>query len=88
MNDMANSIRTGPDDRGHFGIFGGRYVAETLMPLILDLEEHYKAAKNDPDFLAEVKSLNTHYTGRPSPSVFRRAADRGAGRCEDLFQAG
>lgn len=70
VNDMANSIRTGPDDRGHFGIFGGRYVAETLMPLILDLEQHYKAAKDDPEFHAEVENLNTHYTGRPSPLYF------------------
>ena len=66
MNDMANSIRTGPDDRGHFGIFGGRYVAETLMPLILDLEQHYKDAKNDPAFHGEIETLNKHYTGRPS----------------------
>ncbi len=46
---LANSLRTGPDDRGHFGQFGGRYVAETLMPLILDLERHYEAAKAKDD---------------------------------------
>ena len=47
---LANSLRTGPDERGHFGQFGGRYVAETLMPLILDLERHYEAAKVDPAY--------------------------------------
>ena len=62
-----NSYRTGPDERGRFGIFGGRFVAETLMPLILALERHYEAAKVDPDFAAELEYLNTHYTGRPSP---------------------
>ena len=45
-----NSYRSGPDDRGHFGIFGGRFVAETLMPLILDLEKAYNEAKADPAF--------------------------------------
>ena len=50
---QPNSFRTGPDERGHFGIFGGRFVAETLMPLILELEKAYAAAKDDPvDLLA------------------------------------
>ncbi len=66
MNAL-NSYRAGPDERGHFGIFGGRYVAETLMPLILDLEKAYEAAKVDPAFKAELEKLNTHYAGRPSP---------------------
>ncbi|MBI1262185.1 MAG: tryptophan synthase subunit beta [Rhizobiales bacterium] len=65
-----NSYRTGPDDRGRFGIFGGRFVAETLMPLILDLEAAYDAAKNDPDFHAEIQDLHTHYIGRPSPLYY------------------
>ena len=65
-----NSYRTGPDDKGFFGLFGGRFVAETLMPLILDLERHYAAAKADPKFQAEVAFLNTHYSGRPSPLYF------------------
>jgi tryptophan synthase beta chain len=65
-----NSFRTGPDERGHFGIFGGRFVAETLMPLILDLERHYEAAKRDPAFKAELDYLLTHYVGRPSPLYF------------------
>jgi tryptophan synthase beta chain len=68
--EAPNSFRTGPDERGHFGIFGGRFVAETLMPLILDLERHYDAAKGDPAFKAELASLLTHYVGRPSPLYF------------------
>jgi len=62
-----NSFRNGPDARGRFGIFGGRFVAETLMPLILDLEAAYEAAKADPAFQAEMDSHLTHYVGRPSP---------------------
>ena len=65
-----NSYRTGPDERGHFGNFGGRFVAETLMPLILDLEAHYNAARKDPAFKAELDFLLTHYVGRPSPLYF------------------
>ncbi len=65
-----NSFRTGPDENGHFGIFGGRYVAETLMPLILELEKAYYEAKEDPAFKAELEDLNRHYTGRPSPLYF------------------
>tara|TARA_R110000868_G_scaffold183929_9_gene425327 strand:- start:102 stop:1355 length:1254 start_codon:yes stop_codon:yes gene_type:complete len=69
-SSTLNSYRSGPDDRGRFGIFGGRFVAETLMPLILDLEAAYEAAKNDPDFHAEIQDLHTHYIGRPSPLYF------------------
>jgi tryptophan synthase beta chain len=67
---IANTLRAQPDDRGHFGQFGGRYVAETLMPLILDLERHYKAAKIDPAFTAEFDDLLEHYVGRPSPLYY------------------
>ena len=59
--------RPGPDAEGHFGIYGGRYVAETLMPLILDLEKAYEEAKDDPEFTAEFERLLGHYVGRPSP---------------------
>ncbi|HPG88497.1 MAG TPA: tryptophan synthase subunit beta [Hyphomicrobium sp.] len=62
-----NSYMSGPDDKGFFGLFGGRFVAETLMPLILDLERAYTAAKADPSFQAEIDHLNLHYAGRPSP---------------------
>ena len=70
MNDTPNSFRNQPDDRGHFGEFGGRYVAETLMPLILDLEKHYRAAQADPAFEEEFNDLLEHYVGRPSPLYY------------------
>jgi tryptophan synthase beta chain len=68
--NLPNSLRATPDERGHFGQFGGRYVAETLMPLILDLEREYRAAKADPAFKAQFDDLMTHYVGRPSPLYF------------------
>jgi tryptophan synthase beta chain len=70
MTVQPNSFRTGPDEHGHFGLYGGRFVAETLMPLILDLEKAYEAAKTDPEFHAELGGLATHYAGRPSPLYF------------------
>jgi tryptophan synthase beta chain len=71
MNPMLpNSYRSGPDERGHFGIFGGRFVAETLMPLILELEKAYTEAKADPAFHSEMKGYLKHYVGRPSPLYF------------------
>jgi len=70
MNAPTGSLRAGPDANGHFGEFGGRYVAETLMPLILELEQAYIAAKADPAFQAELDDLLKHYVGRPSPLYF------------------
>jgi len=70
MNTVPNSFRNLPDERGHFGQFGGRYVAETLMPLVLDLEREYRKAQNDPAFQAEFDDLLEHYVGRPSPLYF------------------
>ena len=67
---QLNSFRTGPDEHGHFGIYGGRFVAETLMPLILELENAYAAAKADPEFKKEMDGYLTHYVGRPSPLYF------------------
>jgi tryptophan synthase beta chain len=67
---LPNSLRNLPDEHGHFGQFGGRYVAETLMPLILDLEREYRAAKADPAFKAQFDGLMTHYVGRPSPLYY------------------
>src|SRR5918997_1487171 len=67
---QPNSFRNQPDERGHFGQFGGRYVAETLMPLVLDLEREYRAAKADPAFQAQFEDLLEHYVGRPSPLYF------------------
>ncbi|MGV7120756.1 tryptophan synthase subunit beta [Sphingopyxis sp. 550A] len=94
MTDLSNSLRTQPDARGHFGAFGGRYVAETLMPLILDLERHYRAAQADPAFRAEFDYLLKHYVGRPSPLWFaeRLTADLGGAKIylkrEDLNHTG
>jgi len=76
----ANSLRNQPDERGHFGQFGGRYVAETLMPLILDLEREYNAAKADPEFTRQFDDLLEHYVGRPSPLYY-------AERLTDHFRA-
>jgi tryptophan synthase beta chain len=70
MSATPNSYRGGPDASGHFGAYGGRFVAETLMPLILDLEKAYEAAKNDPAFQAELAGLLEHYAGRESPLYF------------------
>jgi tryptophan synthase beta chain len=78
MNAHA-SLRKGPDANGHFGAFGGRYVAETLMPLILDLERAYIAAKADPAFAAEFDHLLKHYVGRPSPLYFAKSLTRELG---------
>ncbi len=92
--NAPNSFRAQPDERGHFGDYGGRYVAETLMPLILDLEREYRASQVDPAFKAEFDNLMTHYVGRPSPMYYaerltetlRESAPRGQG-AENLFQA-
>jgi tryptophan synthase beta chain len=70
VRDRANSLRTGPDERGHFGIFGGRFVAETLMPLVLDLEKAYEEAKRDPAFRQEMDYHLKHFVGRPSPLYY------------------
>jgi tryptophan synthase beta chain len=73
---QPNTFRGGPDERGHFGMFGGRFVPETLMPLILELEKAYARAKADPAFQAEMKGYLEHYIGRPTPLYF---ADRMSG---------
>ncbi len=70
MSVEPNTYRTGPDGEGHFGIFGGRFVAETLMPLILEVEQAYADAKADPAFQAELDDYLAHYVGRPSPLYF------------------
>ena len=81
-----NSFRSGPDAQGHFGIFGGRYAAETLMPLILDLETAYTAAKKDPAFHAELDDLLTHYAGRPSPLYFAERLTQHFGGAKIYFK--
>jgi tryptophan synthase beta chain len=70
MMDLRNTWDKWPDANGRFGEFGGRYVAETLMPLVLELEAEYRKAKQDPAFAAEMQDLWTHYVGRPSPLYF------------------
>ena len=70
MTVQPNSFRTGPDERGHFGIYGGRFVAETLMPLILELEKAYTQAKGDSAFQKEMDGHLATYVGRPSPLYF------------------
>ncbi|MGB0086158.1 MAG: tryptophan synthase subunit beta [Rhodomicrobiaceae bacterium] len=83
---LPNSFRKGPDETGHFGIYGGRFVAETLMPLILELEEAYKAAKRDPSFQAELDQLNAHYAGRPSPLYFAERVTEHFGGAKIYFK--
>jgi len=68
-----NTLRYQPDESGHFGRFGGRYVAETLMPLILEVEHAWNDAKDDPDFWNEFNDLAKNYIGRPSPLYYARA---------------
>jgi len=86
MMDALNTYRGGPDEHGHFGLFGGRYVAETLMPLILDLERAYTEAKADPKFQAELDSLNAHYSGRPSPLYFAERLTEHLGGAKIYFK--
>ena len=72
----ANTYRGGPDEHGHFGIYGGRYLPETLMPLVLDVERAYDAAKADPAFRAEFDAYLRDYVGRPNPLYFAERLDR------------
>jgi tryptophan synthase beta chain len=81
-----NTYRAGPDEHGHFGIYGGRFVAETLMPLILALEKAYEAAKRDPSFAAELAYYLEHYVGRPSPLYFAERLTRHFGGAKVYFK--
>lgn len=83
---LANSMRNGPDENGHFGLFGGRFVAETLMPLILDLEKEYNKAKNDPEFQAELTHLLNHYAGRPSALYYAERLTEHLGGAKIYFK--
>jgi tryptophan synthase beta chain len=86
VQERPNSFRTGPDDNGHFGLFGGRFVAETLMPLILDLQQAYADARKDPAFHAEMASMLTHYVGRPSPLYFAERMTEYCGGAKIYFK--
>lgn len=81
-----NSFRTGPDENGLFGIYGGRFVAETLMPLILELEQAYKDAKADRSFQAELDDFLEHYVGRPSPLYFAERLTEHLGGAKIYFK--
>jgi tryptophan synthase beta chain len=86
VQQQPNTFRAGPDERGHFGIYGGRFVAETLMPLILELEKAYAAAKDDPAFQAEMGGHLTHYVGRPSPLYFAERLTEHCGGAKIYFK--
>ena len=86
MTDILNTYRAGPDQTGHFGIYGGRYVPETLMPLLSEVEEAYEAAKADPAFRAEFDNLMTHYVGRPSPLYFASRITEHCGGAKIYFK--
>jgi tryptophan synthase beta chain len=83
---QRNSLRTGPDEHGHFGIYGGRFVAETLMPLILELEQAYAQARKDPRFAAEMENYLKHYVGRPSPLYFAQRLTEHLGGAKIYFK--
>ncbi|MCB2051940.1 MAG: tryptophan synthase subunit beta, partial [Novosphingobium sp.] len=86
MTTTQNSFRNQPDERGHFGQFGGRYVAETLMPLILELEREYRAAKLDPAFQEQFDDLLEHFVGRPSPLYFAERLTEELGGAQIWFK--
>ncbi len=86
MTETLNTYRAGPDETGHFGIYGGRYVPETLMPLLSEVGEAYEAAKADPAFSAEFDNLMTHYVGRPSPLYFASRITEHCGGAKIYFK--
>jgi tryptophan synthase beta chain len=86
VKSQVNSYRTGPDEHGHFGIYGGRFVAETLMPLILDLERAYTEAKADPAFRSEMDGYLATYVGRPSPLYFAQRLTEHCGGAKIYFK--
>ena len=84
--DGLNSFRAGPDETGRFGLFGGRYVAETLMPLILEVEQAYHDARKDPEFLRLMDYYLAHYVGRPSPLYFAERLTEHLGGAKIYFK--
>jgi len=83
---QLNTLRAGPDDDGHFGIFGGRYVAETLMPLILEVEKTYDKIKEDPSFQKDVENYLNDFVGRPSPLFYARRLTKHLGGAKIYFK--
>src|SRR5712691_10291085 len=86
IQTKPNTFRTGPDERGHFGLYGGRFVAETLMPLILELEKAYAAARVDPAFQMEMDGYLKDYVGRPSPLYFAERMSEHCGGAKIYFK--
>jgi tryptophan synthase beta chain len=86
MDKTRNTYTSGPDERGHFGAYGGRYVAETLMPLILSVEKAWNEAREDPVFWDEFENLSRDYTGRPSPLYHARSATEHLGGAKIYFK--
>ena len=86
QNAKINSYRNQPDQNGHFGPYGGRYVAETLMPLILDVQRAWEEAKEDPSFWEEFEELAKHYIGRPSPLYFAKRFTEELGGAKVYFK--
>jgi tryptophan synthase beta chain len=86
MSAQLNTYRSGPDENGHFGLYGGRYVAETLMPLILEVEKAYAAARRDPAFKKEMDYFLEHYVGRPSPLYFAERLTEALGGAKIYFK--
>ncbi|UTW55217.1 tryptophan synthase subunit beta [Kordiimonas sp. SCSIO 12610] len=86
MNTQVNSFTQGPDEKGHFGKYGGRYVSETLMPLVLNVEKAYKEAIQDPSFIEELDELNRVYVGRPSPLYFAERLTEELGGAKIYFK--
>ncbi len=83
---LANSFRNGPDETGHFGIYGGRYVAETLMPLILDVDSAYNEVKDDTAFRAELAGYLSSYVGRPTPLYYAKRMSEKLGGAKIFFK--
>ena len=81
-----NSYKQLPDDKGYFGNFGGRYVSETLMPLILEVEKEYNKIKNDNQFQNELKYYLKNYIGRPSPLLFAERITKNLGGPKIYFK--
>ncbi|HEY0900858.1 MAG TPA: pyridoxal-phosphate dependent enzyme, partial [Micavibrio sp.] len=86
MNAAASIYKSVPDEKGHFGLYGGRYVSETLMPLILAVEQAYNDAKADPAFWAELEKLSRDYVGRPSPLYFAEETTKHFGGAQVWFK--
>jgi tryptophan synthase beta chain len=86
MMDGANTFRGGPDERGHFGIYGGRYVAETLMPLIVEVDRAYRTALGDPAFADQLDYYLKHYVGRPSPLYYAERLSQRLGGAKIYFK--